>query len=191
MCLSPWTSPNKHFKIHESLYLNSGNLDFFWIEFCSCCSCWLTASLCLSAQWERLSPSDHYVLGEPMYFEAEALSTSEDERLYLHSCYATRKMSDTSTPQFPIVTNFGWITTHWFLFASALYSICHGQLFSPFFDKGVWLKVNTVAQDSSHTKTMWWDSLWMPSCSRGWRARWAGRLHCFLYKWSEYHAKRL
>uniref|UniRef100_A0A3B5AJ90 Zona pellucida sperm-binding protein 3 n=1 Tax=Stegastes partitus TaxID=144197 RepID=A0A3B5AJ90_9TELE len=57
-------------------------------------------------QWERLSPSDQYVLGKPMYFEAEALPTAHDERLYVHSCYATPERSHTSTPQFPVVTNF-------------------------------------------------------------------------------------
>ncbi|XP_023140344.2 zona pellucida sperm-binding protein 3d.2 isoform X1 [Amphiprion ocellaris] len=60
-----------------------------------------------NAQWERLSPSDQYVLGKPMYFEAEALPTAHDERLYVHSCYATPERSHTSTPQFPVVTNFG------------------------------------------------------------------------------------
>ncbi|XP_044216395.1 zona pellucida sperm-binding protein 3d.2 isoform X1 [Thunnus albacares] len=60
-----------------------------------------------NAQWERLSPSDQYVLGKPMYFEAEAPSMSQNERLYVHSCYATPKKSHTSTPQFPIVKNFG------------------------------------------------------------------------------------
>ncbi|KAK2909889.1 hypothetical protein Q8A73_007604 [Channa argus] len=60
-----------------------------------------------NAQWERLSPSDEYVLGEPMYFEAEAPSMSTDERLYVHSCYATPEKSHTSKPQFPVVSNFG------------------------------------------------------------------------------------
>ncbi|XP_068179649.1 zona pellucida sperm-binding protein 3d.2 isoform X2 [Antennarius striatus] len=60
-----------------------------------------------NAQWERLSPSTQYVLGKPMYFEAEAPSVSQDERLYVHSCYVTPEPSHTSTPQFPVVTNFG------------------------------------------------------------------------------------
>nr|XP_046255999.1 zona pellucida sperm-binding protein 3d.2 [Scatophagus argus] len=60
-----------------------------------------------NAQWERLSLSDQYVLGKPMYFEAEATSASEDERLYVHLCYVTPEKSHTSTPQFPVVTNFG------------------------------------------------------------------------------------
>uniref|UniRef100_A0A8D3BC33 Zona pellucida glycoprotein 3d tandem duplicate 2 n=1 Tax=Scophthalmus maximus TaxID=52904 RepID=A0A8D3BC33_SCOMX len=55
-----------------------------------------------NAQWERLSPSDQYVLGKPMYFEAEAPSMSQDKRLYVHSCYVTREKSHTSTLQFPL-----------------------------------------------------------------------------------------
>ncbi|XP_070767889.1 zona pellucida sperm-binding protein 3d.2 [Enoplosus armatus] len=60
-----------------------------------------------NAQWERLFPSDQYVLGKPMYFEAEAPSMSQDERLYVHLCYATPEKSHTSTPKFPVVKNFG------------------------------------------------------------------------------------
>ncbi|XP_073341138.1 zona pellucida sperm-binding protein 3d.2 [Pagrus major] len=60
-----------------------------------------------NAQWERLFPSDQYALGKPMYFEAEAPSMSQDERLYVHLCYATPEKSHTSTPQFPVVKNFG------------------------------------------------------------------------------------
>lgn len=71
----------------------------------------LVAWLCLlsSAQWERLSPSDLYVIGKPMYFQAEArsLDLSEDERLYVHSCHATPNKSHSSMPQFPVVENFG------------------------------------------------------------------------------------
>ncbi|XP_019948828.2 zona pellucida sperm-binding protein 3d.2 [Paralichthys olivaceus] len=60
-----------------------------------------------NAQWERLSPSDQYVLGKPMYFEAEAPSMSQDKRLYVHLCYVTSDKSHTSTLQFPVVKNFG------------------------------------------------------------------------------------
>ncbi|XP_039974372.1 zona pellucida sperm-binding protein 3d.2 isoform X2 [Xiphias gladius] len=60
-----------------------------------------------NARWERLSPSDQYVLGKPMYFEAEAPSMSQDKRLYVHSCYATPEKSHTSELQFPVVKNFG------------------------------------------------------------------------------------
>ncbi|XP_074539859.1 zona pellucida sperm-binding protein 3d.2 [Halichoeres trimaculatus] len=60
-----------------------------------------------NAQWERLFPSDQYVLGEPMYFEAEAPSMSQNRRLYVHRCHATPEKSHTSTPRFEVVTNFG------------------------------------------------------------------------------------
>ncbi|XP_053182832.1 zona pellucida sperm-binding protein 3d.2 [Scomber japonicus] len=60
-----------------------------------------------NAQWERLSPSDHYVLGKPMYFEANAPTMSQDQRLYVHSCYVTTEKSHTSMPQFQLVNNFG------------------------------------------------------------------------------------
>ncbi|XP_054637312.1 zona pellucida sperm-binding protein 3d.2 isoform X2 [Dunckerocampus dactyliophorus] len=60
-----------------------------------------------NAQWERLSPSDQYVLGEPMYFEAEGPTMPDDMRLYVHSCYATPESSHTSSPQFAVVKNFG------------------------------------------------------------------------------------
>ncbi|XP_060936953.1 zona pellucida sperm-binding protein 3d.2 [Limanda limanda] len=60
-----------------------------------------------NAQWERLSLSDQYELGKPMYFEAEAQPMSVDKRLYVHSCYVTSDKSHTSTLQFPVVKNFG------------------------------------------------------------------------------------
>ncbi|KAK5862022.1 hypothetical protein PBY51_017455 [Eleginops maclovinus] len=60
-----------------------------------------------NAQWEKLSPSDQYVLGKPMYFEAEAPSMSEDQRLYVHLCYATPERPYNSTRQFQVVTNYG------------------------------------------------------------------------------------
>nr|XP_033495763.1 zona pellucida sperm-binding protein 3d.2 isoform X2 [Epinephelus lanceolatus] len=60
-----------------------------------------------NAQWERLSPSDQYVLGKPMYFEAQAPAMSQNERLYVHLCYVTPEKSHTSTPQFTVVKNFG------------------------------------------------------------------------------------
>ncbi|XP_028326220.1 zona pellucida sperm-binding protein 3d.2 [Gouania willdenowi] len=60
-----------------------------------------------NAQWERLSPSDPYFLGKPMYFQAETVPLPAKERLYIHSCFATPERSYTSTPQFTVVKNFG------------------------------------------------------------------------------------
>ncbi|XP_077577019.1 zona pellucida sperm-binding protein 3d.2 isoform X2 [Stigmatopora nigra] len=60
-----------------------------------------------NAQWERLGPLDQYTLGEPMYFQAEGPPVPEDMRLYIHTCYVTPNTSHASTPQFPVVNNFG------------------------------------------------------------------------------------
>ncbi|KAM4600429.1 zona pellucida sperm-binding protein 3d.2 [Polymixia lowei] len=60
-----------------------------------------------NGQWERLSPSDQYVIGKPMYFEAEAPSMSKNKRLYIQSCHVTFKRSHNSVPQFTVVENFG------------------------------------------------------------------------------------
>ncbi|XP_056142981.1 zona pellucida sperm-binding protein 3d.2 [Lampris incognitus] len=60
-----------------------------------------------NAQWKRLSPSSQYLIGKPMYFQAEGPSMTADERLYINSCYATLKKSYTSMPQFPVIENFG------------------------------------------------------------------------------------
>ncbi|XP_045900999.1 zona pellucida sperm-binding protein 3d.2 [Micropterus dolomieu] len=60
-----------------------------------------------NAQWERIFHPAHYMLGKPMFFEAEAASVSQDERLYVHLCYATPERSHTSTPQYTVVKNFG------------------------------------------------------------------------------------
>ncbi|MEQ2199773.1 hypothetical protein XENOCAPTIV_011208 [Xenoophorus captivus] len=59
-----------------------------------------------NAQWDKLSRSDHFILGEPMYFVAEAEALSTAERLYIHTCYVTPEESHTSAPQFPVITNW-------------------------------------------------------------------------------------
>uniref|UniRef100_A0A8C6KSG9 Zona pellucida sperm-binding protein 3 n=1 Tax=Nothobranchius furzeri TaxID=105023 RepID=A0A8C6KSG9_NOTFU len=61
---------------------------------------------CTSAEWKETSQPD-YVLGEPMFFEAKAESLSNDERLYIHTCYATSEKSHTSKPQYPVIKNSG------------------------------------------------------------------------------------
>lgn len=81
-----------------------------WVSFAGAFPVALLLIYCpifLLAKWERLSPSDQYVLGKPMYFQAEALPMSHDERLYIHSCYATPEKSHTFTLRFPVVRNFG------------------------------------------------------------------------------------
>nr|XP_015805159.2 zona pellucida sperm-binding protein 3d.2 [Nothobranchius furzeri] len=59
-----------------------------------------------TAEWKETSQPD-YVLGEPMFFEAKAESLSNDERLYIHTCYATSEKSHTSKPQYPVIKNSG------------------------------------------------------------------------------------
>ncbi|XP_024114225.1 zona pellucida sperm-binding protein 3d.2 [Oryzias melastigma] len=61
----------------------------------------------LNAQWEKLSSSDHFVIGDPLHFEAKASTLSHHERLYVHTCYISQDQSHTATPQFPIMKNFG------------------------------------------------------------------------------------
>ncbi|KAM7421397.1 hypothetical protein PAMA_015498 [Pampus argenteus] len=46
-----------------------------------------------NAQWQRLSPSYQYVLGKPMYFEAEAQSISKNERLWVE-LYGSESVCD-------------------------------------------------------------------------------------------------
>ncbi|XP_072548636.1 zona pellucida sperm-binding protein 3d.2 isoform X1 [Salminus brasiliensis] len=59
------------------------------------------------AQWNRLNPSEGYVLGQPMYFEAEAGSVSEGERLFVQSCHVTVNSSRLSSPRVTIIDNYG------------------------------------------------------------------------------------
>uniref|UniRef100_A0A3B3DSR8 Zona pellucida sperm-binding protein 3 n=1 Tax=Oryzias melastigma TaxID=30732 RepID=A0A3B3DSR8_ORYME len=78
---------------HLSPLKNSSFSDFFYIP--------------VSAQWEKLSSSDHFVIGDPLHFEAKASTLSHHERLYVHTCYISQDQSHTATPQFPIMKNFG------------------------------------------------------------------------------------
>ncbi|XP_013884185.1 zona pellucida sperm-binding protein 3d.2 isoform X2 [Austrofundulus limnaeus] len=59
-----------------------------------------------NAEWEELSRPPHYVLGEPMFFQAETF-LSDGERLYVHSCHVTPETSHLSSPQHPVIKNFG------------------------------------------------------------------------------------
>ncbi|KAG9335425.1 hypothetical protein JZ751_004747, partial [Albula glossodonta] len=60
-----------------------------------------------SATWERLGAMEGYVIGQPMYFEARALSVSEDERLFVPTCYVTPSRSPPSALRFTVIENFG------------------------------------------------------------------------------------
>ncbi|XP_022518293.2 zona pellucida sperm-binding protein 3d.2 isoform X1 [Astyanax mexicanus] len=59
------------------------------------------------AQWNRLDPAEGYVIGHPMYFEAEVGSVSEGERLFVQSCHVTVNSSHISTPRITIIDNYG------------------------------------------------------------------------------------
>ncbi|KAK3515654.1 hypothetical protein QTP70_026432 [Hemibagrus guttatus] len=59
------------------------------------------------AQWNRLSPSETVVIGQPMYFEAETLYVPEDERLFVHFCHVTTNSSRVSSPHINVINNYG------------------------------------------------------------------------------------
>ncbi|KAM3873022.1 zona pellucida sperm-binding protein 3d.2 [Diretmus argenteus] len=93
-----------------------------------------------NAKWERLSPSDHYVTGRPMYFEAEAPSMSADDRLYVQSCHATLRRcmvesKDNRSRFIPHKKNVVRFTVDAFLFkgtpAQQLYMHCTMSVGSP------------------------------------------------------------
>lgn len=62
------------------------------------------------AQWRRLSPTEAYTIGHPMYFQADGPSLAEDERLFVDSCYATVNSSHLSKPRFTVIENHGCMT---------------------------------------------------------------------------------
>ncbi|KTF80604.1 hypothetical protein cypCar_00024798 [Cyprinus carpio] len=57
--------------------------------------------------WERLEGNGSFVLGKPMYFEASAAYISEDERIFVDSCYATASRDPKSSPQHKVIFNYG------------------------------------------------------------------------------------
>ncbi|KAG7318077.1 hypothetical protein KOW79_019112 [Hemibagrus wyckioides] len=59
------------------------------------------------AQWNRLSPSEAVVIGQPMYFQAETLYVPEDERLFVHFCHVTTNSSRVSSPHVNVINNYG------------------------------------------------------------------------------------
>ncbi|KAM9723760.1 zona pellucida sperm-binding protein 3-like [Menidia menidia] len=60
-----------------------------------------------NALWEELSELDHYVLGEPVYFEARVPPSPRNQRLYVHSCHVTPERPPAATPRLPLVGNNG------------------------------------------------------------------------------------
>ncbi|MBN3306367.1 ZP3 protein, partial [Amia calva] len=60
-----------------------------------------------NADWTRLSSRNAYDLGQPMYFQATAYFVSEEQRLFIHWCYATLSPNHFSEPRFKVIDNFG------------------------------------------------------------------------------------
>ncbi|MBN3315234.1 ZP3 protein, partial [Atractosteus spatula] len=63
--------------------------------------------LTTNSRWIRLSPKDEYFLGQPMYFQTTAYFATAEQRLYIHSCYATEKPDQHSQPRFLVIDNLG------------------------------------------------------------------------------------
>ncbi|XDV40728.1 hypothetical protein PO909_009747 [Leuciscus waleckii] len=57
--------------------------------------------------WRRLSPTEEYTLGRPMYFQADGPPLAEDKRLFVDSCYVTIRSSRLSMPRFTVIENHG------------------------------------------------------------------------------------
>ncbi|KAG1936687.1 zona pellucida sperm-binding protein 3d.2 [Pimephales promelas] len=57
--------------------------------------------------WRRLSPTEEYTLGHPMYFQADGPPLAEDKRLFVDSCYVTTSNSRLSMPRFTVIENHG------------------------------------------------------------------------------------
>ncbi|KAL1259889.1 hypothetical protein QQF64_010466 [Cirrhinus molitorella] len=60
--------------------------------------------------WRRLSPTEEYTIGHPMYFQADGPPLAEDERLFVDSCYVTISSSHLSMPRFTVIDNHGCMT---------------------------------------------------------------------------------
>ncbi|XP_046689394.1 zona pellucida sperm-binding protein 3d.2 isoform X2 [Silurus meridionalis] len=66
----------------------------------------VTLTAC-DAQWNRLSPTEGFIIGQLMYFEAETLYVPDSERLFVHFCHVTTNSSRDSLPRINIINNHG------------------------------------------------------------------------------------
>ncbi|XP_058603282.1 zona pellucida sperm-binding protein 3d.2 isoform X1 [Onychostoma macrolepis] len=60
--------------------------------------------------WRRLSPTEEYTIGHPMYFQADGPPLAEDERMFVDSCYVTISSSHLSMPRFTVIESHGCMT---------------------------------------------------------------------------------
>ncbi|TRY82105.1 hypothetical protein DNTS_013298, partial [Danionella cerebrum] len=58
-------------------------------------------------QWRRLLPSEGYIIGHPMFFQADGPHLAEGERLWVDYCFVTVNSSHLSLPRFTVIENHG------------------------------------------------------------------------------------
>uniref|UniRef100_A0A8C5D7X2 Zona pellucida sperm-binding protein 3-like n=1 Tax=Gouania willdenowi TaxID=441366 RepID=A0A8C5D7X2_GOUWI len=61
-----------------------------------------------NAQWEAVPPGSSFLLGEQLYFIAQAGFLVSGERLYVDSCYASSSKDPNSLPKVHLITNYGY-----------------------------------------------------------------------------------
>lgn len=61
------------------------------------------------------------MLGEPMYFEVSAAYISEDERIFVDSCYAAASTDPKSIPQHDVICNYGYVVWRTLLLLTLLH----------------------------------------------------------------------
>lgn len=79
--------------------------------------------ICLwTGQWEPLPPAHWFVLGEPVYFSAQAVGLLAGERLYVDSCHVTSSEESDRTPTVDIISNYGCALNFFHIDGNLLFS---------------------------------------------------------------------